>query len=40
MANISRMYQRVLRSDLDIKTGRLEPAVSLELLVADLVSAR
>ncbi len=40
LANISRMYQRVLRSDLDIKTGRLEPAVSLELLVADLVSAR
>ena len=40
LANISRMYQRVLRSDLDIKTGRLEPAVSLELLVADLVSTR
>jgi DNA polymerase-3 subunit delta len=36
LSDISRMYQRVLRSDLDIKTGRLDPAVSLELLVADL----
>jgi DNA polymerase-3 subunit delta len=36
LANISRMYDRALKSDLDIKTGRLDPAVSLELLVADL----
>ena len=35
---IARMYRRVLKSDLDIKTGRLEPAVSLELLVADLTT--
>ena len=36
---ISRKYQRVLESDLAIKQGRLEPAVSLELLVADLAGA-
>lgn len=35
---ISRMYRRALRCDLDIKTGRMEPAVSLELLVADLTT--
>ena len=35
---ISRMYRRALRSDLDIKTGRMEPAVALELLVADLTA--
>ena len=35
---VARMYRRVLKSDLDIKTGRLEPAVSLELLVADLTT--
>ena len=36
MPEISRKYQRVLESDLAIKQGRLEAAVSLELLVADL----
>lgn len=36
MSEISRKYQRVLESDLAIKQGRLEPAVSLELLIADL----
>jgi len=36
MPEITRKYQRVLESDLAIKQGRLEPAVSLELLVADL----
>lgn len=35
---ISRMYRRALRSDLDIKTGRMEPEVALELLVADLTA--
>lgn len=38
LAEISRKYQRVLESDLSIKQGRLEPAVSLELLVADLAT--
>ena len=36
LADISYKYRRVLESDLAIKQGRLEPAVSLELLVADL----
>lgn len=36
LPEISRQYRRVLESDLAIKQGRLEPAVSLELLVADL----
>ena len=40
MPEISRKYQRVLESDLAIKQGRLEPAVSLELLVADLAGAQ
>ena len=31
-------YRRVLESDLAIKQGRLEPALSLQLLVADLAS--
>ena len=35
---IARMYRRALRCDLDIKTGRMEPEVSLELLVADLTT--
>lgn len=35
---IAGMYRRALRSDLDIKTGRMEPEVSLELLVADLTA--
>ena len=39
MAEISRKYQRVLESDLAIKQGRLDAAVSLELLVADLAGA-
>ncbi len=39
MPEISHKYQRVLESDLAIKQGRLEPAVSLELLVADLAGA-
>ena len=38
LPEISRKYQRVLESDLAIKQGRLEPAVSLELLVADLTT--
>ena len=40
LSDISRMYQRVLKSDQDIKTGRLEPGIALELLVADLASMR
>ena len=39
LPEISRQYRRVLESDLAIKQGRLEPAVSLELLVADLATA-
>ncbi|MXZ92288.1 MAG: DNA polymerase III subunit delta [Chloroflexi bacterium] len=39
MPEISRKYHRVLESDLAIKQGRLDPAVSLELLVADLAGA-
>lgn len=39
MPEIARKYQRVLESDLAIKQGRLDPAVSLELLVADLAGA-
>ena len=38
LQNISRKYQRVLESDLAIKQGRLEPAVSLQLLAADLAT--
>ena len=38
--DISQMYRRVLKSDLEVKTGRLEPNVSLELLVADLSTVR
>ena len=33
-------YKRVLASDLAIKQGRLEPAVALELLVAELATGR
>ena len=40
LADVAVKYQRVLESDLAIKQGRLEPAVSLELLVADLASPR
>ncbi len=36
LRDISRKYRRVLESDLAIKQGRLEPAVSLQLLAADL----
>ena len=39
MSEITHKYQRALESDLAIKQGRLEPAVSLELLVADLAGA-
>ena len=39
LPEISLKYQRVLESDLAIKQGRLEPGVSLELLVADLAGA-
>jgi DNA polymerase III delta subunit len=34
--DINRQYQRLLEADLDIKRGKLEPDVSLEMLVADL----
>ncbi len=37
---IAQKYQRALESDLAIKQGRLDPAVSLELLVADLATVR
>ena len=40
MQDISRKYLRVLESDLAIKQGRLEPAVSLQLLAADLATGR
>ena len=39
LPEISHKYQRVLESDLAIKQGRLDPEVSLELLVADLAGA-
>ena len=39
LPEISQKYQRVLESDLAIKQGRLDPEVSLELLVADLAGA-
>ena len=39
LPQISVKYQRVLESDLAIKQGRLDPEVSLELLVADLAGA-
>ena len=39
LPEISRKYRRALESDLAIKQGRLDPAVSLELLVADLAGA-
>jgi DNA polymerase-3 subunit delta len=34
--DINRQYQRLLEADLAIKRGKLEPDVSLEMLVADL----
>lgn len=37
---IARKYRRALESDLAIKQGRLEPVVSLQLLAADLATAR
>ena len=40
LQDISRKYRRVLESDLAIKQGRLEPAVSLQLLAADLATGR
>ncbi|TSC93880.1 MAG: DNA polymerase III subunit delta [Candidatus Berkelbacteria bacterium Athens1014_28] len=33
---LKRIYQRLLRSDLDIKTGAVEPRLALEKLLADL----
>ena len=39
LPEISLKYQRVVESDLAIKQGRLDPEVSLELLVADLAGA-
>ncbi len=39
LPEISLKYRRVLESDLAIKQGRLDPEVSLELLVADLAGA-
>ena len=38
LPQIRSKYRRVLESDLAIKQGRLEPAVSLQLLVADLAT--
>ena len=39
LAQIRGKYRRVLESDLAIKQGRLEPALSLQLLVADLAAS-
>ena len=39
LPQIRKKYRRVLESDLAIKQGRLEPALSLQLLVADLATA-
>ena len=39
LPEISRKYRRAVESDLAIKQGRLDPEVSLELLVADLAGA-
>ena len=38
LTQIRSKYRRVLESDLAIKQGRLEPALSLQLLVADLAT--
>ncbi len=38
LSQIRSRYRRVLESDLAIKQGRLEPALSLQLLVADLAN--
>lgn len=38
LPQIRNKYRRVLESDLAIKQGRLEPALSLQLLVADLAT--
>ncbi len=38
LPQIRNRYRRVLESDLAIKQGRLEPALSLQLLVADLAA--
>ena len=38
LPQIRRKYRRVLESDLAIKQGRLDPALSLQLLVADLAT--
>ncbi|MDE2787846.1 MAG: DNA polymerase III subunit delta [Chloroflexota bacterium] len=39
LTQIRSKYRRVLESDLAIKQGRLEPALSLQLLVADLATS-
>ena len=39
LPQIRNRYRRVLESDLAIKQGRLEPALSLQLLVADLATS-
>ena len=39
LPQIRSRYRRVLESDLAIKQGRLEPALSLQLLVADLATS-
>jgi DNA polymerase III delta subunit len=38
MHQIVQMYERLLRSDVAVKRGELEPAISLELLVAELAT--
>lgn len=40
LPEIRNRYRRVLESDLAIKQGRLEPALSLQLLVADLATSQ
>ena len=40
LPQIRNRYRRVLESDLAIKQGRLEPALSLQLLVADLATSQ
>jgi DNA polymerase-3 subunit delta len=40
LPQIRNRYRRVLESDLAIKRGRLEPALSLQLLVADLATGQ
>jgi DNA polymerase III subunit delta len=36
MAGLKKIYQRIFQVDLDIKTGRIDPIIALDLLIAEI----